>query len=106
MDMKQYAGSWFLKNRKKSGVGPIRATIGEVVLGKYDKPDIIFTDGSKLSVNATNARVLYRAFGDESEDWIGGEVELVAGETEYQGEIRESIVVKPISPARSQTMRR
>jgi hypothetical protein len=97
MDMKQYAGSRFLKLKDVES-GPIRATIGEVVLGKYDKPDIIFTDGSKLSVNATNARVLNRAFGDQSEDWIGGKVELVAGETEYQGEMRESIVVKPISP--------
>lgn len=99
MDMKQYAGSQFLKV-KDVKEGPIRATIAAVTLGQYDRPDIVFEDGSKLSANATNTRALNRAFGDQSEDWIGGEVELVLGEVEYQKELKESIIIKPIAPAK------
>jgi hypothetical protein len=99
MDMKQYAGSQFLK-LKDVEAGPIRATIAEVVLGKCGKPDVVFTDGSRLSANATNTRALNRAFGDQSEDWIGGEVVLVSGEIAYQGEMKPSIIVNPIPRAK------
>lgn len=96
MDMKQFMGSRFLKLddvRRK----PIRAVITDVQEGKYQKPDLVFEDGSKLGANATNVCTLVRAFGGASEDWIGKEVELHVGTIEYKGENNDAILVRPIS---------
>ena len=57
-----------------------------------------FSDGTKLSLNATNNRTLCQAYGTESDDWIGKEIELSLGEIEYPRRAAGSILVKPISP--------
>jgi hypothetical protein len=36
-------------------------------------------------VNATNNRILMRAYGRNSDDWVGKEIELYLGEIEFQG---------------------
>ena len=72
--------------------------IESVTEGKFDKPDLTFDDGTRLSLNVTNTRILARAYGTDSADWIDKEIELNVGETEYQGKLQESILVKPISP--------
>ena len=72
--------------------------IVDVTEGKYGRPDLEFDDGTKLSVNATNNRTLVNAYGGESSPWLGKEIELSLGQVEYQGEMQDSIVVKPISP--------
>ena len=72
--------------------------IVDVTEGKYGRPDLEFDDGTKLSLNATNNRTLVTAYGGKSDDWLNKEIELSIGEVEYQGELQESIVIKPISP--------
>jgi hypothetical protein len=57
-----------------------------------------FSDGTKLSVNATNNRTLVTSYGADSDDWINKQIELSLGEVEYDGQMQETIVVKPISP--------
>ena len=52
----------------------------------------------RWSVNATNNSVLVRAYGPNSDDWIGKELELFHGEIEYQGKMQEAVLVRPISP--------
>jgi len=42
--------------------------------------------------------VLTRAYGKESDHWLGKEVELEVGEIQFRGESQEIILVKPISP--------
>ena len=54
MDMSQYSGAAFLKVGDVKVNGPIRVVIADIVLGKYGKPDVSFSDGTKLSLNATN----------------------------------------------------
>jgi hypothetical protein len=71
MDMSPYSGAAFLKVGDVKVNGPIRVTIVDVQVGKYGKPDLTFDDGSKLSLNATNNRILCHAYGMESDDWIG-----------------------------------
>jgi len=94
--MRKYAGSRFVK-ADDVRLAPIQAKI-EVAIGKYDKPDILFEDGSKLSANATNVRILCRHYGDDSADWIGVEVELTLGEIDFQGEKKPAVIILPISP--------
>jgi hypothetical protein len=97
MDMREFIGSAFLKPGDVKD-GPIKVAITDIVEGKFGKPDLVFDDGTRLSCNVTNARVLARAYGTDSKDWIGKEVELSLGETEYQGQPKASVLVKPISP--------
>ena len=98
MDMSKYMGNVFLKVDDIKASGPIRVRITGVSEGRFGKPDLTFHDGTQLSLNATNCRVLARAYGLESDDWIDKEVELALGEVEYQGKPQEAILVKPISP--------
>jgi hypothetical protein len=78
--------------------GPIRLVITSAAEGQFDKLDLTFDDGTRLSLNVTNTRALARAYGTDDADWIGKEIELTVGEIEYQGKLQESILVKPISP--------
>ena len=98
MDVRKYMGNVFLKVDHVKATGPIRVTIIGVSEGQYGKPDLAFHDGSQLSLNATNCRTLARAYGFESDDWIDKEVELTVGEIQYQGQLQEAILIKPISP--------
>jgi len=97
MDTQKFSGGSFVKvaNVKE---GPIKERIGTVTLGKWDKPNLVFESGNLLSVNATNNQILMRAYGRNSDDWAGKEVELYLGEIEFQGTPREAVLVRPISP--------
>jgi hypothetical protein len=98
MDMRKFSGSQFVKCADVSS-GPIREKIAGVEVGKYNKPNITFESGAILSVNATNARALIRAFGRDSESWIGNDVELFLGEIEYQGKPQPAVLLRTISEA-------
>ena len=97
MDMRKYSGDHFLKVDDVRN-GSIQAQIAVVKQGKFDKPDLVFESGDVLSLNATNNKILMRAYGPSSDDWIGKLVELSLGETPYQGKQIESVKVSPISP--------
>jgi hypothetical protein len=103
MDMTKYMGSPFLKPEDVEE-GPRRVTIAKIEDGKYDKPVVTFDDNSRLSLNVTNSRALGRAYGTDSRDWIGMEVELYLGETEYNKEPKTSVLIRPLtSPAAART---
>ena len=69
MDMRKYSGTVFLKPGDVKA-GPLRVVIVAVTEGKFGRPDLEFSDGTKLSVNATNNRTLVTSYGGESDDWI------------------------------------
>lgn len=97
MDMRKFSGSGTFVKCADVRSGPLQEKIAGVVIGKFDKPDVIFQSGAKLSVNATNNRTLVRAFGVDSEDWIDQVVELFLGEIEFQGRLQEAVLLRPIS---------
>jgi hypothetical protein len=41
---------------------------------------------------------LIRAYGANSDGWVGKEIELVLGKIKFQGELQDGVIVKPISP--------
>jgi hypothetical protein len=41
------------------------------------------------------------AYGKDSRDWVGCRIELFGGETEYQGQKTDSVLVRPISPEKA-----
>ena len=98
MHMSKYLGSVFLKVGGIRASGPIRVRITDVSEGQFGKPDLTFHDRTQLSLNVTNVRVLVRAYGMDSDDWLDKEVELEVGEIQYQGKLQDIILLKPISP--------
>ena len=95
MDMSKYTGSQYLRV-DDIGDRPRRMVIADVFDGKFDKPVLVFDDDRRLSLNVTNTRVLARAFGDDSDGWLGRRVELYVGDLEYNGEHRPSVLVRPL----------
>lgn len=104
MDMTQYAGSEskYLKASDLSGGRP-QVVIEAVHLlefddeekGKHKKPTLKFQGKEKqLVVNATNCEELIRAFGADSDGWVGKTVGLST--KYYKAFDREGIVLTPI----------
>jgi hypothetical protein len=94
MDMRQYAGTNYV-NLDDLTDGPHREIIVDIQIGDYGRPDLYFESGDRLSLNVTNNRTLVRAFGSESNGWIGKAVELYIGDTMYKGEKQKSVLVRP-----------
>jgi hypothetical protein len=98
MNAREWIGGRFLKP-EDIGAMPIVLTIVDVAGGKWKKLDLTFNDGSKLSLNDTNGWTILRAWGDDTDDWIDKQVELSVGLTTYGGEPKDSVLLKPITPA-------
>jgi hypothetical protein len=71
--------------------------IDRVEEGKFGKLNLIFEDSTAASLNATNSRALVKAFGADTDGWLGHVVEMAGGEIEYQGKMQPAILIKPIS---------
>ena len=84
--------------------GPLRRTIANVELGSFGKPVVAFNNGDRFTLNKTNVRTLIDAFGEDSRDWTGCEIELYAGQINYQGQQTDSVLVRPVSPAIGQSL--
>jgi hypothetical protein len=96
MDISDELQGGFLKVEDCRNELPRRDIIQNVTRGRFG-PDMELRGGGILTLNKTNLRKLAQAWGPETDDWLGREIELYLGETEYQGEKRESILVRNIS---------
>jgi hypothetical protein len=97
VDTRKYAGPTFIGLGDVNG-GALREQIAVVNTGKYDKLNVVFESGDILSLNATNVKILQKAYGVDSDLWIGKDVELYGGEVEYQKKMQPSVLIRPISP--------
>jgi len=98
MLMSNFLPNRFLKVGDIKASGPIQVTITSISVGRFGKPNLAFNDGTQLSLNDTNNRVLIRAYGPEGDDWIGKQIELALGEVLYKEKPQEAILVRPLSP--------
>jgi hypothetical protein len=96
MDMSKYAGSSFLGLDDVQD-GPVRGHIAHIEEGQFGRPVITFENGLKFSLNVTNTVTLLKAFGSESDDLLGEQIELFAGETTYNNEAKPSVLVRAIA---------
>lgn len=96
MDMSKYLGSRFIKLADVQP-RPIEGEIAGIVEGKYG-PNLVLKSGDTLSLNQTNIRTLVRAYGTDSERWLGKLVRLLAGEFPYEGDTKPGVAVEPITP--------
>lgn len=98
MDMRKFAGSAFIKLEDDRDGLPRVETITSVDEGNFGRPVLKFETGERLTLNATNVKALINAYGADDRDWIGCEIELFVGQTKYQGQYKDSILVRPFSP--------
>jgi hypothetical protein len=97
MQMRKYASSRFIKLEDLND-GPLQKTIKDVEEGKFDKPILIFDDGTRLSLNGTNVSTLICAFGtDDSNAWIGQRIELYAGTVRFNGNDKPAVLVRALA---------
>jgi hypothetical protein len=97
MDMRDYVGPSYIKYPDVVDA-PRQERIVAIQEGSFDCKDLKFASGDLLSLNKTNARTLVRAYGWESNNWIGKTVELYGGETTFEKQAQHSVLIKPISP--------
>jgi hypothetical protein len=99
MDVTAYLGSQLIRPDDVRD-GPRQERIASVnPAGKFDRLQLDFESGAQFSLNITNARVLAKAYGSESDAWLGHVIELSFGIYVFNGEEKETVVVKPISSA-------
>jgi hypothetical protein len=97
MDMREFRKAHFLK--VENCRQPKQMRIAGVVPGKYSKPDMVFENGDRLGLSATNVETLSDAYGFDSENWAGHVVELFVGKGVFDGDEVDMVLVKPLSPA-------
>jgi hypothetical protein len=97
MDMSKFTGEPYLKVDDVRN-GPLRMTITMVKSGSFNRPELIFSNGNVLSLNVSNTRILTKAFGPDSDRWIGCEIDLQFGSVPFKGELTDSVIAVPVSP--------
>jgi hypothetical protein len=103
-DMRQYASKYIKPDNVRDG--PIQTRIVNVFESEqYGRPVLELETGSQFTLNETNTNTLIKAWGYNSNDWIGQEIALELGH--YQDwktnppTEKETVVAKAISPAKT-----
>jgi hypothetical protein len=104
MDMRQYASTYIKPDNVRDG--PIQTRIVNVFESEqYHRPVLELENGSQFTLNETNANTLIKAWGHNSDDWIGQEVELLLGTykdwRKDPPEEKETVKICAISPAKA-----
>jgi hypothetical protein len=76
--------------------GPMVKTIEKIEQGAYGKPDALFADGTRLSLNKTACRSLIEIFVKDTEfdDLAGKRIELFYGSIRYQNKNDPAILLR------------
>ena len=104
MRVKRFLSSTFMTPAEVDGAagGELSVTVQdveEVELRDGPKLMLVFEgDHSSLVLNQTNIRTLAKAFGDDSDDWLGNTITLFCIDVEVQGEMRRGIRTRPPQP--------
>ena len=104
MDMRKYASTHVKPDHVRDG--PIQTQIVNVFESEqYGRPVLELETGSQFTLNEGNNDTLIKAWGHDSVDWIGQEIELVLGH--YQDRKtnppteKETVKVRAVSPAKT-----
>jgi hypothetical protein len=97
VNLSKYLGKFFIKLADVAD-GSIARDIVAVEDGNYDKADLLLNNGERLSLNATNMRTLFKAFGGDPADWVGKRIEIFEGMLPYKGGQQPGLRVRAINP--------
>jgi hypothetical protein len=104
MDMRDFASKKITPNQVRDE--PIQTRIVSVLRNEqYDRPVLELETGCQFTLNATNVNTLMKAFGWESNNWIGQEIVLELGTyKDWRAdppEDKETVRVRAVSPAKT-----
>ena len=104
MDMRKYASKYIKPDQVRDG--PVRTRIIDVFEDeRYGRPVLELENGSQFTLNEGNNNALIKAWGHDSDDWIGQEIELALGTyKDWKSdppEEKETVKVRAISPAKN-----
>jgi hypothetical protein len=103
MDMRQYASKYIKPDQVRAG--PIQTRIVNVFEDeRYGRPVLELEIGSQITLNNSNNSTLIKAWGHESDAWIGQEIILELGTyKDWRAdppEEKETVRVRVISPTK------
>jgi hypothetical protein len=104
MDMRKYASKYIRPDDVRDS--PIQTRIVNAFEGElYGRPVLELETGSQFTLNEGNSNTLIKAWGYDSADWIGQEIELLLGTyTDWKSDPpteKETVKVRAISPAKT-----
>jgi hypothetical protein len=104
MDMRNYTAKYIKPDQVRDG--PIQTRILNVFESeRYSRPVLELETGAQFTLNDGNTSALIKAWGPESDDWIGLEVELFPGTyKDWNADPivdRETVKVRAVSPAKT-----
>lgn len=99
MNIDEIYTSKYLAAADLKGKTPI-VTITQIEMAKMpdgqSKPCIFVNNNPKgILVNKTNAKMIAKLYGNETDAWIGKKIKLIAAWVEYQGDTVQGLRVRP-----------
>jgi hypothetical protein len=106
VDMRVYASKFIKPDQVRDG--PIQTRIIAVLQNEqFDRPLLELETGSQFTLNDGNCNTLIKAWGYDSDDWIGQEISLELGTYKDWKAVppvdKETVKVRAISPAKTAT---
>lgn len=103
MDMRKYASKFVKPDQVRDG--PIQTRIVNVVEDeRYSRPVLELETGSQFTLNDGNNNTLMKAFGHDSDNWLGQEILLELGTYKDWRETppveKETVRVRAASPSK------
>jgi hypothetical protein len=99
MDMRQYASTYIKPDHVRDG--PLLTRIVNVFESEqFGRPVLELETGSQFTLNDGNTNTLIKAWGHNSDDWIGKEVELSLGTyRDWRSDTdKETVKIRAVSP--------
>ena len=101
MDINGAFPSKYLKASDLAGQ-TVTVTISDIVVetvgqgeDQTDKPIVYFAGKEKgVVLNVTNSKAIAKAYGDETDEWVGKPIEVYPDTTPYKGDIVDCIRVR------------
>jgi hypothetical protein len=100
MDLSEFGSTgWLRVSDLEEAGGTLQVSIvGVEINHKIKKPILHLSDGSQLATSPTNCSTIFRHWGTESTDLIGKEIELFIDVIVIDGEEKQMIKIRCISP--------
>lgn len=93
-----YTGNYFRASDFNQPRTFVVEAVSSVSFDDSQKPVVhLFGEKQRLALNKSNAFTLADAFGDETDGWIGKQIQVFAAPTFYQGKPVKGICVQPVT---------
>jgi len=103
MNMTDFVNSNYIKAEDLAANILIEAVIADVKRKEFEengqnvvKPVVTFEDGRQVTLNQTRLAALIRAYGHNSDNWIGKTVVISRGQAQFKGKPVASVKIDPI----------